>query len=196
MFSGPNPFSTLLGPGLQLELDQPLSDIQQNKQSEPKTSKKASEKAAPSTRHYTVLDLLETSYRNLPQLWDQEIVEPISQVSIKEEEATLYPTVPMYNRRHNFEMFDIDTLFFVYYSQPGTYQSQLAEHELKKLNWLLNQQSRIWYKMSYPGSTPNANGKAQPPAQVYKYFDYRGTWTTKTVSAQDFTKLLAQHSNS
>ena len=43
-------------------------------------------------------------------------MEPVNQVTIKEEEATLYPTVPMYNRRQHFEIFDMDTLFFVFYS--------------------------------------------------------------------------------
>ena len=70
----------------------------------------------------------------------------------------------MYNRREKFEMFDLDTLFFVYYSQSGTNQAWLAEQELKKLNWLLNVQCDIWYKMSYPGQNPNANGKNQPPS--------------------------------
>ena len=116
-------------------------------------------------------------------------------VTIREEESTLYPTHAMFNSKDNFAMFDLDTLFFVYYAQSGSYQALLAEHELKKLNWLLNQQSKIWYKMGYPGQTPNTNGKLQPPAQVYKYFDHTDTWSVKTVSSADFTKLLSSSSH-
>jgi CCR4-NOT transcriptional regulation complex NOT5 subunit len=34
----------------------------------------------------------------------------------------MFPTVPMFNRRDNFSKFDLDTLFFAFYFQQGTYQ--------------------------------------------------------------------------
>jgi CCR4-NOT transcriptional regulation complex NOT5 subunit len=33
----------------------------------------------------------------------------------------LLPTLPFYNRRENFARFDLETLFFVFYFQQGTY---------------------------------------------------------------------------
>lgn len=37
------------------------------------------------------------------------------------KEDNLFPTVPMYNRKENFTRFDLDTLFFAFYYQQGTY---------------------------------------------------------------------------
>jgi len=31
-----------------------------------------------------------------------------------------YPRVPLFNRRENFERFDLETLFFAFYYQQGT----------------------------------------------------------------------------
>lgn len=33
-----------------------------------------------------------------------------------------FPTVPMFARKENFAMFDLETLFFVFYHQQGTQQ--------------------------------------------------------------------------
>jgi len=40
-------------------------------------------------------------------------------VPLKEE--NMFPTVPMYNRKENFQKFDLETLFFAFYYQQGTY---------------------------------------------------------------------------
>jgi CCR4-NOT transcriptional regulation complex NOT5 subunit len=66
------------------------------------------------------MDLLDASFRNMPEIWDQEVYEPRQQVSMKEENL-MYPTMPMYNRCENFTHFDLDTLFFSFYYQQGTY---------------------------------------------------------------------------
>jgi len=72
-------------------------------------------------RNWTVLDLLETSYKNCPMVWDQEVTNPKNPVPRKIEETCDFPTVAKYNRNENFARFDIDTLFFVFYFQQGTY---------------------------------------------------------------------------
>ena len=66
-------------------------------------------------------DLLETSYRNIPQSWDQEVHTPKHPVSLKENE-NLFPTLPMFNRRDSFAKFDLDTLLFAFYYKQGSYQ--------------------------------------------------------------------------
>ena len=71
--------------------------------------------AAPSSRSCTVLDLIEASYRNCPDFWDQEVFEQKTPITISQEESCNYPTVARYNRRENFSMFDLDTLFFTFY---------------------------------------------------------------------------------
>jgi len=38
--------------------------------------------------------MLEISYQNRPELWDQEVVEPQSSIGAQKKHS--YPTVPMY----------------------------------------------------------------------------------------------------
>lgn len=73
-------------------------------------------------RERETLDLLEASYRNLPEPWDQEVSQPRVSVSTLRGQETMYPTLPQYNRRENFSKFDLDTLFFAFYYQQGTQQ--------------------------------------------------------------------------
>ena len=63
-----------------------------------------------------VLHLLDASYRNIPQPWDQGAQDPKNQVRMSECNTT-YPTVPMFNRADNFRNYDLDTLFFAFYYQ-------------------------------------------------------------------------------
>jgi CCR4-NOT transcriptional regulation complex NOT5 subunit len=72
-------------------------------------------------RNCSVLDLLETSYKNCPMVWDQEVYNAKNHVPRKIEETYDFPTVAKYNRNENFARFDPDTLFFVFYFQHGTY---------------------------------------------------------------------------
>jgi CCR4-NOT transcriptional regulation complex NOT5 subunit len=67
------------------------------------------------------MDLLGASYRNMPEIWDQEVNQPRHAVSLKDENL-MFPTMPMFNRSENFTHFDLDTLFFTFYYQQGTYQ--------------------------------------------------------------------------
>jgi CCR4-NOT transcription complex subunit 3 len=67
----------------------------------------------------SVLDLLDASFRNMPTPQDQESIDPKHPSSVWEENN--FPTVPLFNRKKNFAKFDIDTLFFAFYYQQGTY---------------------------------------------------------------------------
>lgn len=43
-------------------------------------------------------------------------------------------------------MFDLETLFFVFYHQQGTQQQYLAALELKKKNWQFNKKFETWFR--------------------------------------------------
>ena len=45
-----------------------------------------------------------------------------------------------------FERYDVDTLFFIFYYQQGTYQQDLAAKELKKLNWRYHTKGQMWFQ--------------------------------------------------
>jgi len=67
-----------------------------------------------------VLDLLDTSFRNIPTPHDQESIDPKNPTNVWEESN--FPTVPLFNRRENFAKLDLDSLFFAFYYQQGTQQ--------------------------------------------------------------------------
>lgn len=76
---------------------------------------------------------------------DQEVIDPKKPVSVWEE-LDDYPRVPLYNRKENFSKFDLETLFFAFYYQQGTYQQYLAAVELKKKNWKFVKKFETWFK--------------------------------------------------
>lgn len=95
-------------------------------------------------RNWTVLDLLETSYKNCPMVWDQVATNPKNHVPRKIEETYEFPTVAKHDRNENFARFDIDTLFFVFYFQQGTYQQHMAARELKNKQWRFSKELQAW----------------------------------------------------
>lgn len=93
-----------------------------------------------------LMDMLNSSFINLPLLQDQEGIDisrtcpfPVQDAinlaedgeqkdKMKEEieEQRYFPTQATYNRQSNFAKFDIEVLFFAFYHQQGTYQQYLA----------------------------------------------------------------------
>jgi len=66
------------------------------------------------------MEMLDVSFKNIPTPQDQESIDPKHPTSVWEDNN--FPTVPLFNRKENFAKFDIDTLFFAFYYQQGTYQ--------------------------------------------------------------------------
>ena len=64
-------------------------------------------------RNQQIIDLLDSSYMNIPTFKDQNVYDPKHPVPISEENS--FPTVPMYNMKEHFSKFDQDTLFFAFY---------------------------------------------------------------------------------
>jgi CCR4-NOT transcription complex subunit 3 len=91
-----------------------------------------------------VLELLDASYKNIPAPYDQDVKDPKHPVPLNVE--NIFPTVPMYNRRENFQKFDQDTLFFAFYYQQNTYQQYLAAIELKRKNWKFHKKYQTWFR--------------------------------------------------
>lgn len=108
------------------------------------------------------LELLETSFNNILTKQDQEVIDPKHPVSVWEEHE--YPRIPLFNRKENFARFDLETLFFAFYYQQGTYQQYLAAVELKKKNWKFVKKFETWFKKVESGSeSANTNTAAQGP---------------------------------
>lgn len=98
-----------------------------------------------------ILNLLESSFSNIPLPQDQEVIDPKHPSSVREKHN--YPTVPLFNRKENFAKFNLETLFFAFYHQQGTYQQYLAAVELKKKNWKFNKKFETWFKKADVGTS-------------------------------------------
>ena len=94
---------------------------------------------------------------------------------------------PVFDDPVVFEKFHTDTLFFIFYYQPGTYQQYLAARELKKQSWRFHKKYKTWFQR-HEEPTVTTDEYEQG---TYVYFDYQGTYESKSGWCQrikyDFT---------
>merc|ERR1719453_879309 len=128
------------------------------------------------------LQMLDASFRNIPDPSDSE--RPKNYVP-----RNAYPThasfpdnpLPLFENPAMFEKLDIDTLFFIFYYQQGTYQQYLAARELKKQSWRYHKKYMTWFQRhEEPKATTDAFEQG-----TYVYFDYETGWCQRIKS--DFT---------
>ncbi|PFH38527.1 Not1 N-terminal domain, CCR4-Not complex component protein [Besnoitia besnoiti] len=94
-----------------------------------------------------------------------------------------FPDTPLagYDTRQLFSRLDLDTLFFVFYYQQGTYQQYLAARELKRQSWRYHKKYLTWFQRhEEPRITADKYEQG-----TYVYFDYDSGWCSKI--KQDFT---------
>lgn len=91
-----------------------------------------------------------------------------------------YPTPPYYPQTPAgifdnpalYTKFDVDTLFYIFYYQPGTYHQYLAARELKKQSWRFHKQYLTWFQRhSEPQTITDEYEQG-----AYVYFDWEGSW--------------------
>lgn len=85
-----------------------------------------------------------------------------------------YPQEPLtiFDNPALFEKIDLDTLFYVFYHQQGTYQQYLSAKELKKQSWRFHKKYLTWFQ------------RHEEPKQItddfeqgtYRYFDWESMW--------------------
>ncbi|KAJ3125194.1 hypothetical protein HK098_000505 [Nowakowskiella sp. JEL0407] len=118
-------------------------------------------------------ELFETSYRFLPEVFDSERPSyyiPKAPYPV----PSYYPQTPspIVENPVLFEKLDIDTLFFIFYYQQGTYQQYLAARELKKQSWRFHKKYLTWFQRH---EEPKAITDEYEQG-TYIYFDYEGAW--------------------
>ncbi|GJJ68160.1 CCR4-NOT transcription complex subunit 3 [Entomortierella parvispora] len=118
--------------------------------------------------------MLEASYQFLPEQADTE--RPKFYVPKNPYPTpSYYPQTPppgLFESAAMFEKFDIDTLFFIFYYQQGTYQQYLAARELKKQSWRFHKKYLTWFQRH---EEPKAITDDYEQG-TYIYFDYEGAW--------------------
>lgn len=95
-----------------------------------------------------------------------------------------YPTTvaPYFDNAALYEKFDMDTLFFIFYYQQGTYQQYLAAKELKRQYWRYHKKYLTWFQ------------RHEEPTEItpeyeqgtYVYFDYETGWCQRKKSEFKF----------
>lgn len=97
------------------------------------------EKKASTSPYDEYLEMLNSSFINLPLMQDQDVIDikcplpvddaiglsdlPSEKKSMQEQEQVYryFPTSAMFNRQTNFMRMDNESLFFAFYYQQGTY---------------------------------------------------------------------------
>ncbi|PKI83495.1 Not5p [Malassezia vespertilionis] len=91
-----------------------------------------------------------------------------------------YPQTPasIFDNPALYAKFDVDTLFFIFYYQQGTYHQYLAARELKKQSWRFHKQYLTWFQRH---SEPQAITDEYEQG-AYVYFDWEGSWCQRRKS--------------
>lgn len=94
--------------------------------------------------------------------------------------APYYPQAPhpALSTHAIFSQLDVETLFYVFYFLPGTYQQFLAAKELKRQSWRFHVKYLTWFQRH---SEPQAITEEYEQG-VYVYFDWEGSWCQRKKS--------------
>ncbi|KIJ70459.1 hypothetical protein HYDPIDRAFT_105187 [Hydnomerulius pinastri MD-312] len=123
--------------------------------------------------------LLEGGYTNAPQPVDTE--KPKYYVPRHPfNTPAFYPQTPnpVLSTPGIFSQIDVETLFYVFYYLPGTYQQYLAAKELKRQSWRFHVKYLTWFQRH---SEPQAITEEYEQG-VYVYFDWEGSWCQRKKS--------------
>ncbi|KAF9296875.1 general negative regulator of transcription subunit 5 [Mortierella antarctica] len=123
---------------------------------------------------FFVNQMLEASYQFIPEQADTERPKYYTPKN-PYPTPSYYPQTPpqgLFDNPAMFEKFDIDTLFFIFYYQQGTYQQYLAARELKKQSWRFHKKYLTWFQRH---EEPKAITEDYEQG-TYIYFDYEGAW--------------------
>ncbi|KAF8983777.1 proteinral negative regulator of transcription subunit 5 [Entomortierella lignicola] len=117
--------------------------------------------------------MLETSFQFIPEAADTERPKHYAPQN-PYPTPSYYPQSPppAFENPAMFEKFDIDTLFFIFYYQRGTYQQFLAARELKKQSWRYHTKYYTWFQRH---EEPEAITDLYEQG-TYVYFDCQGAW--------------------
>lgn len=74
--------------------------------------------------------------------------------------------LPQWTLEVPLERTAVDTLFFAFYHQAGSWTQLRAAQELQRQGWLYHRKYQTWFRPSASGS--------------YDYFDHEGAWALRT----------------
>ena len=133
--------------------------------------------------HINMLRILEGSLSSMPDAVDSDRTKR-HVVRNPSPNATAFPTTPttLFENPAIYEKFDLDTLFFIFYYQQGTYSQYLAAKELKKQSWAYHKKYMTWFKRH---EEPKVTCEDFEQG-TYVYFDYETGWCQRIKSEFTF----------
>ncbi|KAG8952828.1 general negative regulator of transcription subunit 5 [Tulasnella sp. 424] len=123
--------------------------------------------------------LLEVAMNGTPQPTDTE--KPKYYVPRNQYNTPPYypqTPLPILSSPALFSQLDVETLFYVFYFLPGTYQQYLAAQQLKNQSWRFHVKYLTWFQRH---SEPQAITEEYEQG-VYVYFDWEGSWCQRKKS--------------
>lgn len=133
--------------------------------------------------HSNALEMLEASHRHIPCPSDSERPKTYTAHNPFQTHSS-FPQVPLqlFDSPAKFESLDIDTLFFIFYYQQGTYQQYLAARELKRQSWRFHKKYMTWFQRhEEPKVTTDEYEQG-----TYVYFDFETGWCQRIKSEFTF----------
>lgn len=123
--------------------------------------------------------LLEGGFQTMPQPQDTEKPKYYTPKNPCQT-PPYYPQTlsPLLSSPSLFQNLDIETLFYVFYYLPGTYQQYLAARELKRQSWRFHVKYFTWFQRH---SEPQAITEEYEQG-IYVYFDWEGSWCQRKKS--------------
>ncbi|EUD67508.1 hypothetical protein C922_02214 [Plasmodium inui San Antonio 1] len=136
-------------------------------------------------------ELIESSYTNCIKKSDRDHFRQYTPRVMCGNPCEYFPSTPLsdFQSPQLFEKLPLDTLFFIFYYQPGTYQQHLAAKELKKKSWKYHKKYTTWF-LPCDNNTRMLNDKTEQG--TYLSFDYESTWSKQLKEAFSFEYMYLE----
>ncbi|SCO72202.1 CCR4-NOT transcription complex subunit 5, putative [Plasmodium vivax] len=136
-------------------------------------------------------ELIESSYTNCIKKSDRDHFRQYAPRVMCGNPCEHFPSTPLsdFQSPQLFEKLPLDTLFFIFYYQPGTYQQHLAAKELKKKSWKYHKKYTTWF-LPCDNNTRMLNDKTEQG--TYLSFDYESTWSKQLKEEFSFEHMYLE----
>jgi CCR4-NOT transcription complex subunit 3 len=120
-----------------------------------------------------ILRMIDESFHFVPESRDSDKTNRYVPRNVYPTPAS-FPASPaaLFEKAAVFERLDVDTLFFIFYYQQGSYQQYLAARELKRRTWGYHKKYKTWFKRH---EEPQVTGEDYEQG-TFVYFDYETGW--------------------
>ena len=128
------------------------------------------------SKNLNVSDMLAASFNNIIRPEDSIIYFPKNMHLIGDK----YPAYPLRLKEELLQIFDIDTLFFIFFQQQNRVAKEMARKEIIKRGWMYN--SKNFMKLKGEAKISNE----EYIEGYFELFDHEKEWKIKTVNNYKF----------